>query len=330
MFDEQRQGAQAGAKLWGQSGRAAPSQAVPAVGGREGPTQGNDGQRPSADKVAGVMDHFAEPVQAKKEAGGGKAQAPAAKASEAGFAHPSVCAGIFDKPKGKMIGATRGGETLTVLSRADGWAHVKVDLNGVETAGYMPERYVIKQGEQGSIPVETISRYIADGPYGWDSQYDIWAVGKTVFVRLRIEAKPDAGVTQAEVDRLTREWEQAEQKWSGAYQLVDQADANNSYDVRVDVQFVTKGAHHTVRVRPGPARSNMASWDTKDDRHAASHEIGHMLGQRDEYPDPEAPDRTISDSSSVMHTKTGAVQKRHYQDFCDWLSKKTGKTFEVR
>lgn len=178
--------------------------------------------------------------------------------------------------------------------------------------------------------VETVSFSVSDGPYGWDVSYDIWTVGKTVFVRLRINVVAGVGVTTRQLSRLKKIWEKAQEKWSGKYKLVDSSDTTNQYTVRIMVQFVQTDVDQTVTVQPGPARSNMTTWDTKDDKHAASHEIGHMLGNKDEYADPAVPSRTVTNSTSVMNTNTGKVKKAHYQSFATWLSSKTGKTIVVQ
>lgn len=182
----------------------------------------------------------------------------------------------------------------------------------------------------GGTAIETLSFHLSDGPYAWDANYDIWMMGKTVFARLRINLVAGAGVTANKLKKLQKTWEKAQDKWSGQYKLVDSSDAESQYSVEVIVQFVKTDVDQTVTVRPGPARSDMTDWDTKDDKHAASHEMGHMLGQKDEYADPSSPSRTVTDSSSIMNTNTGKVQKAHYQNFATWLSSKTSKTFVVK
>lgn len=222
------------------------------------------------------------------------------------------------------------GTILKSLGTEGAWQHVIADVNGKDEEGYISGEIFLKQGEEGSIPMETVTKQVTDGPYGWTSRYDIWGVRKTVHVRLRIALTPGAGVTQTQIDQLRAEWELAEDKWSHQYKLVNGADSADSWDVVVDLQFVAANAHQTVNVNPGPARSNMTQWDTADDRHAASHESGHMLGQPDEYPDSTSPQRPVTDSSSVMHTNTGKVMSRHYQDFATWLGAKKGATYAVR
>ena len=78
-------------------------------------------------------------------------------------------------------------------------------------------------------------------------------------------------------------------------------------DVRVE--WVTSGEHHRVRVRVGPARSNMTTWDTQDSGDAASHEFGHMLGHPDEYSDSSCPNRTPVNTGTVMDDNTEVVER---------------------
>ena len=86
------------------------------------------------------------------------------------FAYAQPSAGhntIADLPAGTIV---------KVIGKAGGWLQVKVDVNGAEKEGYVSQELVQKQGEGGSIAMETVSKHIVDGPYGWDSKYDIWAV----------------------------------------------------------------------------------------------------------------------------------------------------------
>ena len=235
-----------------------------------------------------------------------------------------------ENPHANTLADLQAGTLIRVIDGKSPWTHVIADVNGVETEGFISSEFVLEQGEDGSIPMETIKRSISDGPYGWDASYDIWALEQTVFVRLRVKLTALAGVSERKLSELAQIWEGAEDKWSGQHDLVENSDPNNKYGVSVDFQFVETEQHHDVNVRPGPARSNLSLWDTADDVHAASHELGHAMGMVDEYADSASPSRSVTDESSVMHSNDGEIRVSHYQDFADWLGGKKGSLFNVQ
>ncbi len=95
-------------------------------------------------------------------------------------------------------------------------------------------------------------------------------------------------------------------------------------------------------VKPGGGgwiTNGVAEWDSLDldpekkpgattTQRAAIHEFGHMLGYRDEYPDPGATPKEIaelyngshpSDTDSIMYWGE-KIYPRHYVFFADWIS----------
>ena len=179
-----------------------------------------------------------------------------------------------------------------------------------------------------------ISRAISECIYGWTSAYRIQDIGDCrIRVTVRIRLNPDADVTAAELATLQTTWETGiESTWSNAFQITRTGGRCNccqQYSVSFDVQWVTSGQHHTVRVRRGPARSNMTTWDTADTSGAASHEFGHMLGLADEYADANCPDRVVTSDGSIMASNSGAVKSRHYQAICDWIDRRTACRYSV-
>jgi len=168
--------------------------------------------------------------------------------------------------------------------------------------------------------------------YGWTAAYRIVDGDCVLQITVRIRLNPDADVTAAEIAALQAVWEPGiEARWSNRF-TVNRSSGDcgcSSYPVRFDVQFVNSSQHHTVRVRRGPARSNMTTWDTADDAGAASHEFGHMLGLADEYADANCPNRVVATDNSIMRTNTGDTMNRHYQAFAAWLSNRTCCGFVV-
>ena len=184
-----------------------------------------------------------------------------------------------------------------------------------------------------AIP-DTVSEEITDGPYGWTSGYDIEIDEAKCVVKITIKIELEAGEDVEITDEMKKRWEEGiENKWSEKFTLAREGKGEHceEYKVIVDVQFVDSGAHVKVKVvKNSGHRSNRSEWDTADDGDTAAHEAGHMLGQKDEYPDSDSPEREVTDSSSVMHTPSGSVQRGHYQDFADWVSAKTGESYSVK
>ena len=101
--------------------------------------------------------------------------------------------------------------------------------------------------------------------YGWTAAYRIVDGDCVLQITVRIRLNPDADVTAAEIAALRAVWEPGiEARWSNRFNINRSSGDCGcpSYPVRFDVQFVTSGQHHTVRVRRGPERSNMTTWDT--------------------------------------------------------------------
>ena len=186
---------------------------------------------------------------------------------------------------------------------------------------------------QIAIP-ETVSEEITDGPYKWNSGYDIEIDEAECVVKITIKIELVAGEGVEITNAMKERWENGiENKWSEKFTLAREGEGEHceEYKVVVDVQFVDSGGHTKVKVvKNSGHRSNRSEWDTADDGDTAAHEAGHMLGQVEEYPSSESPDRVVTDSSSVMHTSSGSVQQGHYQDFADWVSTNTGESYSVK
>lgn len=195
------------------------------------------------------------------------------------------------------------------------------------------EKVKFDKVDKTSTPWETQEFNVRDGKYGWKAKYDIRTINHTVEVVVKVKLDPQKGVSDEKLKNLKKEWEKAGEKWSGKFKLEDRNDPDNNYDVKVKVEFVDSGEHLVVKVHYTDTwrRSDLSNWDTKDDNNAISHELGHQLGLKDEYPDKDgSPDRKVTENSSVMYSNTGSVKKEHYQGFAEWLSKETGKNFEVK
>jgi hypothetical protein len=211
------------------------------------------------------------------------------------------------------------------------------------------------------MPSETISNTVTDGVedppvgnfYEWESGYDISMPdnpeGETckVTITVKIHLEAQEGVTDEILSSRKEKWkENIEDVWSGAFKvcLPEGSDVSDNcpckcfkVDINVEWEDSADDAHHTVKVKPGPSRSNMLNWDTKDGYeegkpNVAAHEFGHMLGLKDEYADTaNAPERELGDADSLMRSSGGEVKKSHFEFIADWVnSKREDCNYEVK
>jgi hypothetical protein len=154
---------------------------------------------------------------------------------------------------------------------------------------------------------------VSECVYGWKAGYrQEWTA-----ITVRIQLSPDAGISAATMNTLRTTWRTAIiNKWSNRFAC--RAGNGERQNITFDVQWVTANPHHNVRVRAGPARSNMLTWDTNDTGDVASHEFGHMLGLVDEYADSNCPARSPVNTGTVMDDNTEVVA-RHLQRICAFV-----------
>ena len=141
--------------------------------------------------------------------------------------------------------------------------------------------------------------------YGWTAAFEqTWSL-----VRVRVRLNPDSGITAETMNTLRTTWRQGiETTWNNRWALGRAGEA--ACPLQVQVLWVTSNEHHTVRVRSGPARSNMTLWDTQDTGGVAAHEYGHMLGNPDEYTDSNCPNRSPVNTGTVMDNNSATVPAR--------------------
>jgi len=173
-----------------------------------------------------------------------------------------------------------------------------------------------------AIGAVEVSRSVSECVYGWTAAYR----QEGTHIVVRIQLNPDDDVTDAEVATLRNLWETGIQnKWSSHFACCCEsgakttADSNNWRSLTFDVQFVTTSPHHTVRIRRGPMRTNMTTWDTSDTGDVASHEFGHMLGLPDEYADANCPNRSPVNTATVMDDNTEVIE-RQVEHLCQLLN----------
>lgn len=119
----------------------------------------------------------------------------------------------------------------------------------------------------------------ADGGFAWNVGYDLSFLNNVIEIDLRVQLTGDdpGAVVSIWQDGISSTWNQK----------VFFADADRLYEVKLDFDFVSSDAHQVVTVHSGSGPCDMLNWYTSyapelDDEFAA-HEVGHMLGNFDEY-----------------------------------------------
>ena len=148
------------------------------------------------------------------------------------------------------------------------------------------------------------ARNVNECVYGWRSAF----FQSDTHIIARIQLNPDAGISAETMNSLRTTWRNGIiNKWSNRFDC--RAPNGERRRLTFDVHWVTGNAHHVVRVRPGPERSNMTNWDTLDSGDVASHEFGHMMGHPDEYSDSACPNRSPVNTGTVMDDNTEVVER---------------------
>jgi hypothetical protein len=199
---------------------------------------------------------------------------------------------------------------IAAAAKSNGWA-ASIHEEERGSRWYITEIYDFPNGAVG--PTEEISFSVSECIYGWTAAYA--QRGTQITVRIRLD--PDDGISAETMNTLRDRWRTGiENKWSNRFACCVRPDCIGRCALNFRVEWVTSGEHHRVRVRPGPARSNMTTWDTEDTGDVASHEFGHMLGHPDEYPDSSCPNRSPVSTGTVMDDNTEVVE-RLCRPFCD-------------
>ncbi len=181
------------------------------------------------------------------------------------------------------------------------------------TRGEAPRHSTINVNVGG----QEISKSMSECIYGWTARYR----QEGTHIIIRIQLNPDSGISDATMNTLRNRWKTGiENKWSNRFACkCTSVLCRRQNALTFEVQWVNSSPHHTVRVRVGPAGTNMTTWDTSDSGDVASHEFGHMLALVDEYKSATCPDRSPVNTGTVMDDNTEVVE-RHVEHLCRLLN----------
>lgn len=172
---------------------------------------------------------------------------------------------------------------------------------------------------------------VGGGSYGTHAGFDVEIDGIEIVLTQKVRLRPDADVTAEELTAVQSAAETAFlSMWDGRF-IFDDAARREHLFLRVRVQWVTSGAHNSVRLHKGQGRMDSGSWVTgavaRPIRYA--HELSHLMGLLDEYQDATAVNRRTATASGVHEDHsvmgdypnegfdTAEVKLRHGQKVAD-------------
>ncbi|MEZ4401335.1 MAG: DUF4157 domain-containing protein [Kofleriaceae bacterium] len=245
-----------------------------------------------------------------------------------------------------------GGESATAEAHADGVVEEAAKAESGKTAAdkaslasrllsTMTTGLQLQRCSTGPRMSGTVSNTISDGPYGWTSRYGVELRGSECLTTLKVKLVPDAGVPATDVASVqTRARAAFRRIFDNKFDLTDTADGQ-VYALRTDVEFVERDEHETVALHAGSSRSDSGNWSVGRPDETFAHELGHLMGLRDEYIDPAVASRATAAGADVhtdhsimgnYHGEGAAaaqVHERHGRTMATAIGGATGRTFTI-
>jgi hypothetical protein len=186
-----------------------------------------------------------------------------------------------------------------------------------------------------------IKRVIADEPFRWTAAYLAQVSDDEAALRVKIRLKPQPGVPLGDMLKVRSETREAvEQQFNRQFIFVDLE--GNQRALKVVPDFSDGPADLSVRLHPGPGRSNLTDWYVEAAPIVRAHEIGHALGFKDEYIDSNAKNRMDAHAAGVFadHSLMGnffaegieraSLKQRHADYLARVLSEEIGTRVSAR
>ena len=89
---------------------------------------------------------------------------------------------------------------------------------------------------------------------------------------------------------------------------------HEAFTLRVGITYVDSEEHLLIDLYSGNRRNNLSTWSTERPVSTRAHELGHQLGLKDEYVDPNVPDRADGTSPGV-HTDHSIMGNHHSEGY---------------
>jgi hypothetical protein len=179
-----------------------------------------------------------------------------------------------------------------------------------------------------------VNRAWRDGPYEGTAKYDVRVTAKDITITVGIRLKPGRGVSVFDVAAVIIASQVIfQQKYDGRFKLTEPP--YKPRPLRMRISFAHPKPHHDVALHKGAGRDNASKWYVKGDATTRAHEIGHLLGLKDEYEDKTSPDRKVYTDNSLMGNyyaegiKTASLKRRHGKVFAHDISRTSGRKFYI-
>lgn len=179
-------------------------------------------------------------------------------------------------------------------------------------------------------------------PIGWTAAYQVEFRPSGCWLDVNAKIVPDAGVTEAQTAAVKAQTSTEFMRiWDRRFELTEHG-TTNRHLVRVRINYVDSGEHVTIQLHPGSGHDNRRNWFVNSSALDRAHEVGHQIGQLDEYVDPEVINRATATSPGVFTDNSimgnypaegparAEAKLRHGEALAAQIGTAMGKTYDVR